>query len=333
MNSPRWGAFPSRAERRRGVGVIIGMDEAGYGPNLGPLVVTTTVWEVPGAPHETTFWPEFAGLIEQHAPAGHTHLQIADSKVVHNASRGVAALEMGVLAALGMGAELPATLCGLWDRVGLSPARDGDCEPWFAGHDLPLPHSAELERIRHFAERWSERCAQHGIRLRQIKSDIVLTRRFNAAIRQHDSKGVALSRISLNLLGEVWQADSPEATLIIADKHGGRNRYDELLQEIAGEQFIFRREEGPQRSTYRIGAAEIHFQTRAEAHLPVALASMVCKYLRELTMILFNDFWQSHLPELRPTKGYPVDARRFRREIAATQRDLQIVDEDLWRER
>ena len=26
---------------------LIGTDEAGYGPNLGPLVISATVWQVP----------------------------------------------------------------------------------------------------------------------------------------------------------------------------------------------------------------------------------------------------------------------------------------------
>ncbi len=29
------------------MGYVLGTDEAGYGPNLGPLVVTATLWEVP----------------------------------------------------------------------------------------------------------------------------------------------------------------------------------------------------------------------------------------------------------------------------------------------
>ena len=27
---------------------VIGTDEAGFGPNLGPLVVSATVWQMPG---------------------------------------------------------------------------------------------------------------------------------------------------------------------------------------------------------------------------------------------------------------------------------------------
>src|SRR5580700_8182358 len=43
------------------MGFVIGMDEAGYGPNLGPLVLTATVWEVPGRwPKRTDFWQVFA---------------------------------------------------------------------------------------------------------------------------------------------------------------------------------------------------------------------------------------------------------------------------------
>jgi hypothetical protein len=60
---------------------------------------------------------------------------------------------------------------------------------------------------------------------------------------------------------------------------------------------------------------------------------MACKYLRELSMYAFNEFWRRHVPELKPTAGYPDDARRFRRDIAAAQRKLGIADEVLWRKR
>lgn len=315
------------------MGIVIGMDEAGYGPNLGPLVVTVTVWEVPDEPHKTTFWPEFADVLADAPCRDGTRLHIADSKQVHSSSQGVGALEVGVLSALALWQQLPDSWLALWRTVGLHPPEMPECEPWFAGCDLPLPHQACLERVRGFAERWSALCSHHGIRLCEIKSDIVLTQRFNELTAEYNSKGVALSRISLHLLSQVWEAGGQVPTLVIADKHGGRNRYDELLADVSQGEFIFRREEGLQRSSYRVGRTDVHFQTRAEAHFPVALASMVSKYLREVAMILFNRFWQAHLPELRETKGYPGDARRFKDEIAAVQSRLRIHDRVVWRDR
>jgi hypothetical protein len=60
---------------------------------------------------------------------------------------------------------------------------------------------------------------------------------------------------------------------------------------------------------------------------------MTAKYLRELAMHQFNRFWRERIPGLKPTQGYPLDARRFRAEIAELQRNLGIADDILWRER
>jgi hypothetical protein len=315
------------------MGFVIGMDEAGYGPNLGPLVVSATVWEVPGPPRKTSFWDEFAGLVVQHVPRQPDQIQIADSKEVHDPTKGVGALERGVLAALRLLATPAVSLFELWNHVAIEPLGTDHSEPWFAQQDLPLPQQTEADDIARWAQLWLERCAAQGVHLKAMKSDIVLTRRFNQLTTQLDNKGLALSGISMRLLQSVLPLTRGQPTQVWCDKHGGRNRYDDLLQDIAGDTFIVRLEEGPERSRYRIGVVEICFQTRAEAHLPVALASMACKYLRESTMELFNRFWQSHQPGLKHTKGYPQDAKRFREEIAATQKRLGIDDLDLWRNR
>ncbi len=79
--------------------------------------------------------------------------------------------------------------------------------------------------------------------------------------------------------------------------------------------------------------SRICFRTRAEELLPVALASMVSKYLREVLMVGFNQFWQNHIPDLKPTKGYPVDAKRFLEEIAPVAKQLSIPQSLFWRSR
>ncbi len=315
------------------MGLVIGMDEAGYGPNLGPLVVTVTAWEVPGSPRDADFWKTYADAVTNTPARGDHRLHVADSKQVYRTTGGLGALERGVFAALHLLDLRPAGFQQLCTAL----CRDAslDAEPWFDGHDLPLPFSVDgvIAAVDAAAMRWRGCCESSGVRLKGIKSDVVLTRRFNRLTRDSGSKGVALSRISLQLLREFWEPGGTESVLIVGDKHGGRNRYDDLLAEVVDGEMIFRLEEGMHLSRYKVGSSEIRFQPKGEEHLPVALASMVSKYLRELSMVLFNKYWKGHVPDLKPTQGYPVDAKRFRGEIAAVQAELGLEDDLLWRER
>lgn len=315
------------------MGLVIGMDEAGYGPNLGPLVITTTVWQVPGNPRDTDFWREFEDVVSQDGRSGSSRLHIADSKQVYSPARGLKSLERSVLATLRLLGHSPDSLRELCGVLSSTPSEDCLQEPWFAEQEVLIPHAVTADDFHEPAERWRECCADRGIELRAIRSDIVLTERFNDLTRRYDSKGVALSRSSLSLLRSVWNPDDGEPTLVVADKHGGRNRYDQLLSEVLDDRLVMRLEEKRECSRYRIGESEVRFQMKAESHFPVAISSMVCKYVRELGMIAFNHFWQQRVPNLKPTKGYPADARRFKDDIGTAQTSLGIADETLWRHR
>ena len=74
------------------------------------------------------------------------------------------------------------------------------------------------------------------------------------------------------------------------------------------------------------------FQPRADGEqFCVALASMVSKYLRELFMGEFNRFWQTHLPDLAPTAGYPADAPRYFAALGPVLEQLGVAADDVWR--
>lgn len=315
------------------MGVIIGMDEAGYGPNFGPLVISITAWEVPGRPRDFDFWKAFDSVAHQSPADGDERLHIADSKQVYSPARGIGRLERSVLAAFQLSRRYPASFRELWQTLSGEADLTSDGEPWFDTRDLKVPFTEAAHQTASHADRWRDCCEQKGIRLRAIASDIVFTNRFNRLTNSYDSKGQTLSRMSMQLLRRVWDPALDEPALIIADKHGGRNRYDGLLDEILDGQMIFRGKESTEVSTYRIGKAEIRFQTKAEAHFPVALASMVSKYMRELSMTLFNQFWGEQVPGLKPTAGYPGDAQRFKDDIAEAQARLGIDDAILWRNR
>jgi hypothetical protein len=48
-------------------------------------------------------------------------------------------------------------------------------------------------------------------------------------------------------------------------------------------------------------------------------------------MAEFNGFWREQVPGLRPTAGYPADARRFYEAIRPAAERLGIPEAALWR--
>ena len=60
----------------------------------------------------------------------------------------------------------------------------------------------------------------------------------------------------------------------------------------------------------------LHFAVSADdKHLPVALASMASKYIRELMMAQINGYFVNYDSDLKPTAGYWKDGTRFVEQI------------------
>jgi hypothetical protein len=325
-------------------GVVIGMDEAGYGPNLGPLVITATVWETPCPPTRFNFWKRLSEAVRCE-PGDDDRLHVADSKAVYQPARGLGELERSVLALLGVLQSRPETfqrlradLCGngaarpSTGPTASLPASPPEEGPWYREDDVEVPIAACRDAVSRGIDSLSAVLQKAGVRLRTIACDLVTEGRFNHLWEAAGgNKAAALTELSLNLLSRVWGPEADAPTLMIADKHGGRNQYCGVLSHVFEGRLPHVVEESRDRSRYVMGNAELVFQARAEAHLPVAAASMVSKYVREAAMTAFNRFWRRHLPGIEPTAGYPSDARRFRRDIAAVQSRLAIPDHVLWR--
>jgi hypothetical protein len=160
--------------------------------------------------------------------------------------------------------------------------------------------------------------------------------RFNALVDAAGTKGAVLGHGLTRLLRSALELPSEDELAIVVDKHGGRNTYAALIQQAVDGGAVVVRQEGMASSVYEVAGlgrgVRLTFRPRAEAAcLCVALASMASKYLRELFMLEFNDFWRQHVPELRPTAGYPMDAARFLRAIRPAAEKLGIAEAALWR--
>jgi len=76
----------------------------------------------------------------------------------------------------------------------------------------------------------------------------------------------------------------------------------------------------------------VSFATEADGRfLPVALASMLAKYVRELFMLRLNRFFRERMPQLKPTAGYFGDGRRYLTEIKPLMKRLQVTQSQLVR--
>lgn len=311
----------------------IGIDEAGYGPNLGPLVQAAVVCAT--AEH-SELWNDLQPCVRRAGDPIDRRTLIDDSKLVHVGSRGLERLEETVVGAIVghrvLGAWLEEIACG-------STLEDLAGEPWYiADTEMPLA----LDRTTVDAEspgRFVEQLRSHGVEWTMVRTVVTPAGRFNALTAGADSKAAVLAHGLIALLAEIdgkLPGDRPRHFVI--DKHGGRTFYAPMIQTAFPGDWVTTIEEGAECSRYRIErgprSIELTFTPRADgASLLVALASMIAKYLREALMRQFNRFWQDRVPQLEATAGYPNDSKRFYGLIQRAMRELGIRESQVWRER
>ena len=317
---------------------LIGVDEAGYGPNLGPLVVGATAWWVPEPIATEELDERLRRAVTRTKPdEDDPRLWIADSKELYSPAQGLGTLEHSVLAAVvAQRRHLILKWSDIWRELAPASAEKLDAA-WYRDYDLALPTASDARKILAAAARLRGALAEHQLQLVETCARVVPAQEFNGLVDHHGNKGHVLSWVTVELIREVLERlPSRESTLVLCDRHGGRAKYQQFLQRQFPDHLVQVYQEGRQQSVYRMGTlparTEIRFTVGGEAALPTALASMVAKYLRELAMKAFNAFWHEHDGQLKPCAGYPVDAKRFVQEIAPVKKRLKIRDETLWRQ-
>lgn len=301
--------------------IIAGIDEAGYGPMLGPLCVGLSVfrleaWE-PGSP-PPDLWALLAPSVARKPREARGGVAIADSKELKlpNDSRTrhpLTHLERGVLTVARVMGERHADDVGLLDWLGVE-LDEHEC---YAGPAVALPLAHSGEQIGIAANLVSSACARAGVRPEWLGCRAIAETEFNRIVRDEGSKALAtLAAVGqhLRLVCERWGG---EHAWVMCDRLGGRLEYAGVLERMVPGAAAEVVEESPERSMYRLrlesgGVVGVTFKSEGEkAQLPVALASMIAKFVREIAMIRFNRHWTRRNPELKPTAGYVQDARRW----------------------
>ena len=303
-----------------GIHYIAGIDEAGYSPLLGPLMITSVVFATPRL--EEPLWDSLSESVSRQASRS-GKVQINDSKRVFTPAAGLGRLERGVLAALAAGGiarparfdELLGSICHHFDEPVAA-------QPWYENLSIPLPLAAEAEDVAKAAARLAEAMSKKGIALLDVCANTLHPPKLNRLIRQRENKATALFEETVVLIRRLLHLYGRKGIRIVADKQGMRHYYEPLICQAFPMSRVDIVSESESLSEYRIeageGRMELLFVEKADVyHLPVALASMVSKYVREVFMSAFNGYWRERVPGLKPTSGYPKDARRFLAEVSA----------------
>lgn len=330
--------------------LIVGIDEAGYGPNLGPLCVVASVWCVEEGLAPERLYARLQGLV--HTTPSPGLLTIADSKQLYRAPEDLARLEGTVLAALCTLGRLPPDWRSIWPAVDPQALPQIDELLWHDGYNerLPcavLPAADDDRAARRTAAAASptldqaaallQAAGQRGVQLVDLAASVLFPRQFNQQLAAGSNKSDLLLKAVLGLVARVLDCFPGLPAMVLCDRQGGRKRYLPSVQSQFSGRAVRVQREDDAISQYAAWEGQrpvtLRFQVDGEKLLPVALASMTAKYLRELAMRPLNAFWQRQVPGLAPTAGYPLDARRFLQQIETALARLSVPLDALWRQR
>ena len=301
---------------------LIGTDEAGYGPRIGPLLISLSVWHVQRAPGEMDLYDVLSAGISPSGLRGDEKLIIDDSKKLYHSGGSLRLLERGVLTCLGGLPEVdrpPTRWRELWKTLNGILPEALETLPWYAEYDEDLPIDATFDEIERLRVSLIDLLELTQCKLIRLRTTAIFPEQLNHGVGELGSKAEVLTRATMALIADALKNLPADSVSIVCDKHGGRNYYLPALQRQFPETLVRVVKESQPESRYQFTrdqqTIDICFRKGGESFLPAALASLGSKLLRELAMRAWNRFWIKEIPGLKPTAGYPADAVRFRQTV------------------
>lgn len=315
--------------------ILAGVDEAGLGPILGPLVVGGVALS---GPEGTDPWK----VLRRHVARRKTEkgkVRVADSKKVHQGPHGLRHLEETALVFwAARHGELPRSLAHWLELLGTDLDRLARC-PWYEGLAMALPLHADADWVALQAELIARSLQKADVGILDIAVRAVDVEEWNTLIADTDNKSRAHFHAYAEVLARLLaRIPADRSGHLVADRCGGRMHYANDLRRLCPQARVETVHEEPASSSYRVhrshGTVAITFAERGEDRaFPTALASCFAKYLRELMVECMNRWFCARVPGLAPTAGYYVDGHRFLDELAPHLPTLALPTERLVRVR
>lgn len=299
--------------------ILVGIDEAGFGPILGPLVVSSCAFSLPVHLVKADLWQVLRRSVGNQRKHLAGRLLIADSKKAYSKSIGIKHLERTATACLKCLYRQPATLTELLVMLCPEFVDRLDSYPWYRRTDTHKIVVDEADTAI-ASEVLKNDLASNGMELVTIRSCCLDVAYYNEMMAAVKNKANVLFTATSRLIKQAVDNFGRSKLQIVIDRQGGRVHYRSNLQRMFADADLAILHESPAASSYELRSADkkvrLHFVVGAdERFLPVSLASMVSKYLRELLVDSINRYFTGFWPDLRPTAGYWKDGLRFVKDL------------------
>ncbi len=273
---------------------VTGVDENGLGPLLGPLVVTAVTLEV--TRYRPARWLDVGrdlGIDDSKSTAGFGKMAVAEGLALAVCER--------------LFGRIPSHVDELFELFALRGPealrrrcpRDSEAQCWSSALALPC-FDGDVNRGRDVLNRMQSR----GAELKHARTVLACTGELNAQLEQ----GISRVELDLSLMEELVldaRARCTDDLMAVCGMVGGIRSYFERFRHFPLEGLS---PVAATRGTLAfdvVAVGQVRFEIDADArHLPVAFASMLGKYVRELWMERQNRFYRGHDPELDAVSGY-----------------------------
>ncbi|AQT70281.1 ribonuclease HII [Anaerohalosphaera lusitana] len=300
--------------------IVVGIDEAGYGPILGPLVVSCVSFSMPDDLVKGDMWETLKPAVGKAKRGLAGRILITDSKKAFTKATGTEHLQKAVLASLACTDRKPATAAQLLHH--LCP----DCftrvkeYPWYDSLDkIMIDQAADQTYIS--ASVLQRTMRSKNIQLNSLQSKCLDVAHYNSLVDKVQNKAAVLFTCVAQMIHKTFtEAPAGQTMQFLIDRQGGRVNYCQVLMRMFPQADFKIIKESETSSSYEMTqagkTAKLHFVAKADLRfLPVALASMTAKYVRELLIGSLNDHFAAKCGTIKPTAGYWKDGTRYINEL------------------